>query len=695
MKFITQKRGIFAIFLSFVIMLVQFTPISTFASETAEVELVQVQELTEENVALSTSTVIDQMLLKSQQWLNETYSNKIGFGSVVEDGLSRRSTVNACIRALQIELGITETANNFGNATISRFNAQYPNGVIQQEYPSDFESNIYGIIQCALWTKGYSIPANAITKHFYDGTGDAIKSLKADMGFENPSSDVTLNVMKGLLSMDQYVLSSDLIEDEEANKIRQIQQKLNRDYEQYLGIIPCDGIYERKMNKALIVVLQAIEGYDPESATGNFGAGTKANLPLNMDDASLWLDDLITYRKCIQLIQYALCCNGYSSYINLSNMDWNNDLSNVIKLFQSDMNIEQTGKMNVDTWMALLLSKGNPDRAAIACDTRFEMTQERIDYLKANGYKVVGRYLTGSEKGLKDDEPSLIIKNGLSFFPIFQETLYTDTISKYNYNLGVSDVQKAVNRAKELYITKDNIIYFAIDFDPTNDEIQTYVVPYFKAIKENITDYKVGIYGTRNVCTQIMDLGYAETCFVSDMSTGYSGNMGFKMPNNWNLDQFNEYTVTTASGSWDIDKVSYSGAFPVVNQLDKLWLGRNVYIEATHTGNEFAVPKGAKKMRVNVDVVEADIELNLSVDLKKHVVDLENDINEYQFLAYGVVPDYPQKQGCTINWVEVSDLMGYRLNYECHDLGKPIGTETNPAYDYGSCYVDVSLDFEY
>lgn len=41
-----------------------------------------------------------------------------------------------------------------------------------------------------------------------------------------------------------------------------------------------------------------------------------------------------------------------------------------------------------------------------------------------------------------------------------------------------------------------------------------------------------------------MSAGYATTCFVSDMSTGYSGNMGFKMPSDWNLDQFASVSTT-------------------------------------------------------------------------------------------------------------------------------------------------------
>lgn len=63
----------------------------------------------------------------------------------------------------------------------------------------------------------------------------------------------------------------------------------------------------------------------------------------------------------------------------------------------------------------------------------------------------------------------------------------------------------------------------------------------------------IGIYGTRNVCTLVYEAGYAVASFVSDMSTGYSGNMGFMIPPNWNYDQYAEITVETAvDGEWAI-----------------------------------------------------------------------------------------------------------------------------------------------
>ena len=42
--------------------------------------------------------------------------------------------------------------------------------------------------------------------------------------------------------------------------------------------------------------------------------------------------------------------------------------------------------------------------------------------------------------------------------------------------------------------------------------------------------YKIGVYGSRNVCIQVSDKRYATYSFVSGMSTGFSGNLGFPLP---------------------------------------------------------------------------------------------------------------------------------------------------------------------
>lgn len=504
---------------------------------------------------------MDAMVLKTQQYLNAMYGGNVGYNAVTEDGLTGWSTIYALTRALQIELGLSSTADNFGDATMTAFNQQYPNGIVQQDSSDTTTSRVYAIIQGALWCKGYSTGASGITEHFYGGTGSAVISLKEDAGLGNSDSTVTLNVMKGLLSMDQYKLVSS------GNAtIRAIQQQLNQKYEGSIGLIPCDGLYGREMNKAFIVVLQAILGL---SADGVFGDGTKEACPTLPDDIEALSADIA--EELVFLVRYALYCNGYD--VSIYTTGWTSLLETYVRNFQNDLKLTVTGKADVDTWMSLLLSKGNPDRTCTACDTRFEITSSRAEELKSKGYNIVGRYLTGTEfKVLRDDEAQRILDNGLYFFPIFQES--STDVSYFTEDRGKLDARNAVKAARKFGIPEGNVIYFAVDLDATSPQIANYVLPYFKVLSESIDPlFAVGVYGTRNVCTQICEAGYAVTCFVSDMSTGYSGNMGFKIPSNWNYDQYAEIDMeTTTDGAWAIDKDAYSGRYDPVKELGYIYV---------------------------------------------------------------------------------------------------------------------------
>lgn len=497
---------------------------------------------------------MDVMVLKTQEWLNRTYGNDSRYNRIKENGQTGWTTIYALTRALQIELGITATADSFGPSTRNKFSAKYPTGIVQQPDGATKEDNVYGIIQGALWCKGYGTGASDITKHFYGGTGSAIKRLKndaygIDLGLA-VNSTVTLNVMVALLSMNQYVL---LTASGGNAEIRKVQQKLNKEYEAYIGLMPCDGLYGREMNKALIKVLQAIEGLNPDQATGTFGETTKRLCPIFPPNGS---------NEAISLFRSALMCNGYFVGTGTS---WDLLLESVVKSFQQDMCLPVTGKADLNTWMSLLLSSGNTDRAATVCDTRFEITNDRANQLINMGYSIVGRYLTGGDfKQLRPDEPKRIIDKGLQFFPIFQES--TTDLSYFTYERGKQDAVKASNAAKVFGVPAGTVIYFAVDTDVLDYDISVYIKPYFMGVWHNIDSmYKVGIYGTRNVSNQIIEAGYAETCFVSDMSTGFSGNMGFKMPKNWNFDQFHEISL---SPDWGIDKVAYSGRYPAVDKLN-------------------------------------------------------------------------------------------------------------------------------
>ena len=558
----------------------------------------------------------DPYVFYTQQWLNDTYGNDSRFNTVTENGKTGWATIYALTRALQIELGIQATADNFGNGTQNAFKTQYPNGVKQQSSDDETKRNIYGIIQGALLCKGYAIGANKPTCNFYGGTGGAIKSLKEDAGLTDTSSTVTLNIMKALLSMD-YFYSYDT--STRTQNIISMQRYLNRNYETYIGIRPCDGVYARRTSQALIYAIQAEEGMPTSVANGNCGPSTKSCLPtLSVNGTSSGTGyngqaySTASLNKFKTLANIALYFNGFGSGELTSNLDENTIIS-----FQTKYSIPATGKIDYTTWLSLLISCGDTDRSAIACDCATIITNDNINVLKNNNYKYIGRYLSGyiasgASKALSTNELQILFNNNIRLFPIHQRS--ANSASYFTTANAQEDAQSAAQYADDLKLQFGSIIYFAVDYDATDAEITNLILPYFSALYSKFMTagkgkYRVGVYGTRNLCTRVCNAGYASSSFVSDMSTGFSGNLGFPIPDNWAFDQFHTTTITSGGKSIEIDKDGFSGRYEGISQeysvADSNCNHTNLYEGGGRiliNMTESSVPVYAKKMPVMPEV---------------------------------------------------------------------------------------------
>ncbi len=524
-------------------------------------------------------TAGDEMVYLTQRWLNQEYGDVEGFGSVAENGKTGWDTVYGLLRALQYELGITEFANSFGPATVSA----YEQNILQRQ--DGVKDKKYAILQCALWCKGYN-PGYKITekdgKVIIDAVFDyevenAVISMKKDAGLLSPDGTVTVNVMKALLSMDSFKLLSNY---GGTAAVREIQQELNRKYEAYTGLNPCDGVYGRNTNKALIYALQAEEKLPIGTANGNFGATTKLccpEIPYDENGAksypgtaegSVYTQPQIT--EFIKILQYALTVNGFD--VGEADGVYDNELRDKIKEFQTAYGLSVTGKADKGTWMSLLTSSGDTSRPAVAADCATILTAEKAKTLYSNGYRYIGRYLTGTynggvSKAITKEEAEIIFDAGLRFFPIYQTSAREE--GYFTKAQGTEDAKVAIEAAQKLGIPKDTIIYFAVDFDATASHISSRILPYFEKVSEvmNKSVYRTGVYGTRNVCINTAEKGYTCSSFVSDMSTGFSGNLGFRLPSDWAFDQFATVTLGTGDGEIEIDKNGFSGRDKGVSAL--------------------------------------------------------------------------------------------------------------------------------
>lgn len=101
-------------------------------------------------------------------------------------------------------------------------------------------------------------------------------------------------------------------------------------------------------------------------------------------------------------------------------------------------------------------------------------------------------------------------------------------------------------------------VYFAVDFDATDQQITSNIIPYFKSIYQTILDrqgnpleYKLGVYGSGKVCTAIRSQIESNAYTMLANATGWSGYNTFT---SWNVKQGSIISLSTGSGSFTVDQ---------------------------------------------------------------------------------------------------------------------------------------------
>lgn len=496
---------------------------------------------------------MDVWVKHSQEWLNATYGSNPGFISLDEDGMTGWSTIYALTRALQIELNISPTSSSFGPTTLSRLTSQV--GDVSAATATQ-KPNIVGILQCAMWCKGYW--GHTTFGQWDISLGNAIMQVRGDMGLSPYSPTVTPKMFKSLLTMSAYTL----VTGGDA-AVRAIQQWMNG---RYLGradfyLVPCDGTYSRDVQRGLMLAIQYEIGMADGTANGNFGPGTKAGLQAQ---ANLSLGSTDSTKQFVHLYQAALTFNQYPTAFDGV---FGSGTRSQTDAFQAFSALPVSWSADFATWASLLVSTGDTSRPGTAIDCITTITNARALTLYNAGYRIVGRYLTNSavpdalDKCIKPGELATLALNGLSVFPIFQEG--GDGVDYFSWLQGYQAGLKAHAAATGHGFDIGTHIYFAVDFDAYESEVTSAVIPHFEGIRDAFDTvnslFKVGVYGARNTCAIVSAHSLAELSFVGDMSTGYSGNLGFPLPANWAFDQILEYSIGSGSGAIGIDKDIVSG----------------------------------------------------------------------------------------------------------------------------------------
>lgn len=494
---------------------------------------------------------MDQKVLEAQKWYNSTYTGKSWFTKLTEDGITGYGTCLALCKALQYEIGVSGIDGMIGAGTLS---------ACPTVSSTTTNKNLVKIVQCGFYCKGYE--CGSISGTYDAATKSAATLFRTHAGFPSTNGSMPPIFIKALLNTDAFVPIAG-----SKTYVRSAQQYLNNSYIIKLpnwGLIPCNGVADRNMMKAIIAALQYEEaGQTTSGVDGIYGNNTLNNAPTISLGTSK--------NAFVRIAQMCLMCMmeidpGLDGIFNSS-------FQSKVKAFQSFycLSSASSGVIDIVTWASLLSSKGLSTRPALACDASTQLNASMAKALYSNGYRYIGRYLTGTvgsgaterPKNLTRNELNTIFDAGLNVFAIFQEGAVN--LTKFTYEQGRADAATALEAARSLGVPYGEIIYFAIDYDMTDENVTSNVIPYFRGIRKTINNnynrYRIGIYGSRNVCSRVAAVGYSVSSFVSDMSTGFSGNLGYKIPDNWAFDQFYEYTFTGGGTSFGLDKVAYSGRY--------------------------------------------------------------------------------------------------------------------------------------
>jgi hypothetical protein len=154
-----------------------------------------------------------------------------------------------------------------------------------------------------------------------------------------------------------------------------------------------------------------------------------------------------------------------------------------------------------------------------------QVATPQIAHLKADGITTVFRYLSSinpaGAKCVKGPEARALAAAGIRLGLVHEGwgDFAHDAISAA---AGHRDGAFCAKYAPSIGAPADACIFFAVDTDASAAQIQQLVLPYFKAIKAEMSGFKVGVYGSGAVCKAVIDNGLADLAWLS-CSMGWTG----------------------------------------------------------------------------------------------------------------------------------------------------------------------------
>ncbi|HJY29970.1 MAG TPA: DUF1906 domain-containing protein [Pyrinomonadaceae bacterium] len=180
-------------------------------------------------------------------------------------------------------------------------------------------------------------------------------------------------------------------------------------------------------------------------------------------------------------------------------------------------------------------------------DTPFRTTSS-IPCLKSQGVKTVIRYYNFSNsstfpnKRLELPEAEALAAAGLETAVVFQQR--QNRASDFTELKGFAAGREAFRQAHHnIGQPSGSGIYFSVDFDASNSEINSNVIPFFQGVRRAFeqesggnSEYRVGVYGSGLVSSRLTDKRLIELVWLA-MSRGFRGTRDALEAGEFNLAQ--------------------------------------------------------------------------------------------------------------------------------------------------------------
>lgn len=208
-----------------------------------------------------------------------------------------------------------------------------------------------------------------------------------------------------------------------------------------------------------------------------------------------------------------------------------NDSDQATKAYQTQAGLSSNGVVDQG-----VMSKALDDGYTSSCGANvfgFDAStncQNLASQLTGAGMSFAARYYSaGTSKNLTAAEAKALSAGGVQIVAVYEDS--NNAVGFFSASAGTSQANRALQLAAEIGQPAGSGIYFAVDYDATQSDVDGPITQYFQAIKAVFEaadpQYRIGVYGGGMVCQTIQQAGLAELTWLSQ-STGFPGYLSFR-----------------------------------------------------------------------------------------------------------------------------------------------------------------------